>query len=729
MNIVQQNQYNQGIGKYKLLSSNAGVGSIVTTKMGYYALISDIMQWEFIKKANISIEKERAKETDKIKLLKNIDIEFEKELGLTRIDDQRFVDFLVQNQALPNLVCLAAVPHLSLNENYNNVNTKSNPILANLGLKANDFVIPATHFPKWFIGSGGELKEYKDWLKLWIDKGQHSNEFAPPRDANKPLMKNGKEVKIKTKVFDNNAEKPTDKWVTLYQELTQTNIILICPNGHLSDVPWSKFIKWKKTGALNEGKNLFSGESCCSSPKLKWTESSAKSEGYSSIFVECISCKQKVNLEGINNLKPNCCGQKPWQVDIKERGVPLIPYEPCATLNQVEQMQIALVTGNNVYYATTFSSLYIPQSLAEGISEEQKTALSIANSKFEKILAKKPDTDKKAWADKNLDEDFIIENDFENTHDFIQNLHKLFLQVGITDENEDNYEKYRWQEYKSFRDNVEYGYTTKDKNLSFKDIAIDERLDIAPYFKKIQKVENLQVSNVLLDFTRKIPNERIVVDGKVSQRTNGQKIYDITDDKLFVLPANEVFGEGIFLDFKDDKIEKWVKDFQVKIKERLEKVLSITAPNSQGAATREKIRTNEAKHFLIHTFAHLLMRELEFTCGYPTASLKERLYISPRMSGVLIYTAEGAEGSMGGLVSQAYPNKINELIKGALQRAEDCSSDPLCWESDGQGIFNQNLAACFSCSLISETACEEFNLGLDRRFLIDSEFGFFRDFI
>jgi hypothetical protein len=52
----------------------------------------------------------------------------------------------------------------------------------------------------------------------------------------------------------------------------------------------------------------------------------------------------------------------------------------------------------------------------------------------------------------------------------------------------------------------------------------------------------------------------------------------------------------------------------------------------------------------------MMMRELEFSCGYPTASLKERLYISTnaekQMSGLLIYTAEGSEGSMGGLVSQ-----------------------------------------------------------------------------
>ena len=49
MKITQINQYNQGIGKYKLLSSTAGVGSIITTKVGSYILITDISKWNFIK--------------------------------------------------------------------------------------------------------------------------------------------------------------------------------------------------------------------------------------------------------------------------------------------------------------------------------------------------------------------------------------------------------------------------------------------------------------------------------------------------------------------------------------------------------------------------------------------------------------------------------------------------------------------------------------------------------
>jgi hypothetical protein len=127
------------------------------------------------------------------------------------------------------------------------------------------------------------------------------------------------------------------------------------------------------------------------------------------------------------------------------------------------------------------------------------------------------------------------------------------------------------------------------------------------------------------------------------------------------------------------------------------------------------------------------MRQLEFACGYPTASLKERLYISSEgkdfMVGTLIYTTDGSEGSMGGLVSQASDINIENLVKNALKRGIDCSSDPLCWESDGQGLFGFNLASCFSCSLVSETACESMNLGLDRRILVDQDFGYFKDLI
>jgi hypothetical protein len=48
---------------------------------------------------------------------------------------------------------------------------------------------------------------------------------------------------------------------------------------------------------------------------------------------------------------------------------------------------------------------------------------------------------------------------------------------------------------------------------------------------------------------------------------------------------------------------------------------------------------------------------------------------------------------------------------------------------EGKGIFDLNLSDCFSCSLVAETACEAMNLGLDRRVLVDEEFGYFKNLI
>jgi hypothetical protein len=70
---------------------------------------------------------------------------------------------------------------------------------------------------------------------------------------------------------------------------------------------------------------------------------------------------------------------------------------------------------------------------------------------------------------------------------------------------------------------------------------------------------------------------------------------------------------------------------------------------------------------------------------------------------------------------------LREIITSALNRAKDCSLDPICYESEGQGIAQLNLAACHSCTIIPETSCELGNLFLDRQLLIDKKFGYFRE--
>ncbi|WP_312420800.1 hypothetical protein [Epilithonimonas sp.] len=36
-----------------------------------------------------------------------------------------------------------------------------------------------------------------------------------------------------------------------YRELSQSNLVLFCPNGHLSDIPWSNFLRWRTENFLN----------------------------------------------------------------------------------------------------------------------------------------------------------------------------------------------------------------------------------------------------------------------------------------------------------------------------------------------------------------------------------------------------------------------------------------------------------------------------------------------
>ncbi|MCX8532674.1 DUF1998 domain-containing protein [Chryseobacterium luquanense] len=755
MKVLKQNQYNQGVGKYKLLSSTSGVGSIITTKLGSYVLISDIHKWKFIKWVNSKIENIRTNNTDDRRVYELSKYEISNR-GLEFIDDQRFIKFIKSEKNLENLVCLVGIPHMALNESFNTPNWKNHPIktaLKNAGEQydgvSSHYMISGTHFPKWFKNSDGELKLIREWLTIWEKECRKYPDtlklenFAPPRDA---LSKKAFIRELNSKNEDGNTIK-----IREYKTLEQTNLILICPNGHLSDIPWANYLRWKTEKYLrlrsdeDKGQNLMSSEMvgpCCSNPKLKWTESKTKSEGYGSIYIECNSCglgsgsdnKPKINLEGINSLEPYCIGQKPWELDSENPSI--TPYENCFIRNDNkngrEKMRIALVTANNVYYANGFSSLFIPMHIAENKPKELIEAINILEKKYIKYFERTAITKNEYWRTKFDFNDFIIDNDInlENEGLFRTQLESEFLNNKNNIEISDKHEEYRWQEYRCFSIHSILPDVEINKGLRFKDIQLPNEL--VNLFKKIQQVEELRVTNVQLDFTRVKPKERIVVNGEVRESSSGQNIFSIDSKELFTLPANETLGEGLFFEFSNESIDRWISDNIVVLENRFEKYLKeLPSHNSQGLSSKMKIYNNKYKHFLIHSFSHLMMRELEFSCGYPTASLKERLYISTnpekQMSGLLIYTAEGSEGSMGGLISQGEPEKILEIIKKGLERSIDCSSDPLCWESDGQGIFDLNLSACFSCSLVAETACEEMNLGLDRRVLVDEDFGYFKN--
>lgn len=193
-----------------------------------------------------------------------------------------------------------------------------------------------------------------------------------------------------------------------------------------------------------------------------------------------------------------------------------------------------------------------------------------------------------------------------------------------------------------------------------------------------------------------------------------------TSRRLRWLPAVEVFGEGIFLTLDKGELTAWERNEQVR--DRVAGLRDDLSRSFQAdrlaAVTGEEL---SARFVLLHTFAHLLIRQLSFESGYSTASLRERVYARPENDqyGVLIYTAAGdAEGTLGGLVQQGEPPRLAETLLRMAEAAAWCSADPLCAEHTGQGFDNLNRAACHACALLPETSCETGNTLLDRALVV-----------
>ena len=192
---------------------------------------------------------------------------------------------------------------------------------------------------------------------------------------------------------------------------------------------------------------------------------------------------------------------------------------------------------------------------------------------------------------------------------------------------------------------------------------------------------------------------------------------DITGESAW-LPALELYGEGIFFTLDEKLLQRWEKDDRVCERAHMFAKRYVKR-ESQGA---HELEVDVSPRFLLcHTLAHLLIRQLDAEAGYPAASLKERIYCqadSKRMAGILIYVAvPDEEGSMGGLMQLAQPERFLRLVTNAFEAAAWCSLDPVCAEQEGHGPDLLNRAACHACVLVPETSCAFGNVLLDRGFV------------
>jgi hypothetical protein len=102
-------------------------------------------------------------------------------------------------------------------------------------------------------------------------------------------------------------------------------------------------------------------------------------------------------------------------------------------------------------------------------------------------------------------------------------------------------------------------------------------------------------------------------------------------------------------------------------------------------------------------------------------------------SNPYLYTGSSdKEGSLGGLVELGDCRKLIPMIKSALENALVCTNDPECL-SKLPTSQKSSGAACHSCCMISETACENGNRMLDRALVVPlderEQFAYFKDLV
>lgn len=203
------------------------------------------------------------------------------------------------------------------------------------------------------------------------------------------------------------------------------------------------------------------------------------------------------------------------------------------------------------------------------------------------------------------------------------------------------------------------------------------------------------------------------------------------------VPATEVHGEGIFLQFREAAIMSWLRD-RPQLAERHTEFVQAHRQWRRRRHLDLTVAYPGLRYVLLHSLSHALMRQLALECGYTMASIRERIYALPPtdedgpMAGILLYTAApDSKGTLGGLVSLGTPGDLGRHLAAALNAMRLCTSDPLCAEQtpllDTQVLQG---AACHACLLAPETSCERGNKFLDRTLLVPTletgDLAFFR---
>lgn len=458
--------------------------------------------------------------------------------------------------------------------------------------------------------------------------------------------------------------------------------IAICERGHLDEFPWDWWVRHAEV---------------CPTPgrrrELK-LEGSATA-GLAGLILSCQGCGRSRSLEGCfgpDAIPSQCHGRRPW--------LGMNADEQCAMRPRVVQRG-----ASNLYFSKVDSALDIPPW-----SDDLQKRIGTRWAMLEKAKDQ-------AQRELLIEAMRLSEITGKSLSELVSAIEDRVAKLQSPDRN------IKWEEYQQFIQHTKpFG-----ENTEFEVRPAAAPPELSNWIKSVTRATRLREVRALSGFTRMFP----------PSVGDEDRIAKISLNRPPWLPAIENRGEGIFIQLRLDQVKSW------EVREPLvERVNSIRRAYEQAWRDRGRPgvppQTVTPRLLLIHSLSHALIRQLSLSCGYSSASLRERLYVDSRaswdMAGLLIFTSSpDADGTLGGLVRQGESANIARIFEEALTSMTWCSSDPLCIEGTHSRTEPANGSACHSCMLAAETSCEEFNAFLDRGLLVGTptqpEIGFFTEFV
>jgi len=459
--------------------------------------------------------------------------------------------------------------------------------------------------------------------------------------------------------------------------------VVACVRGHLDDFPWHFWVRHAADCTQRDSLVFFS-----------------EAPGLAGLIVKCSNCGKRRSMDGAFSSRAltglACVGRRPWlRTD----------DSACDSTGDSGTFRVLQRGASNLYYPVLDSALDIPPW-----TERLETLLGDYWEELEAF----DDVDQRAgWIRKMPTLAAILDREGLSAETVSREFDRMRRQLDALDPKD-----LRTDEYRVFSTGGVY------RNREFEAHPTPVPPALREVVSGVNRVARLREVRVVRAFTRITPPSGVDDDSIEAP---------LSESPLDWLPALEIRGEGIFLDFASDALVTWEESPTV-VKHCRPLTAMWRADWARRPGERELPFELTPRRLLVHTMAHVVMRQLTLECGYSSASLRERVYISEGkegMAGVLIYTGTAdSDGTLGGLQGRARGDLIGSTVLGAVAQAEWCSSDPLCIIGEMAAPDSMSGASCHSCVMVPETSCEFNNRFLDRALLVGSDdepsIGFFR---